>query len=82
MKDASNFDCKKKIGNGLIIIIKDASNLSCKKNLKHPIGDGQIITTVATTTIGIFFALMAVKVEQPKALLLSTAVTCLLSLPM
>ena len=63
MKDASNFDCKKKIGNGLIITIKDASNFYCKKSIKHPIGDGQIITTIAATTAGIFFALMAVKID-------------------
>ena len=63
MKDASNLDCKKKIGNGLIITIKDASNFYCKINIKHPIGDGQIITTIAATTAGIFFALIAVKID-------------------
>ena len=52
IRDASNFDCKKNIGNGLII------------------------------TAGIFLALRAVNVEQPKALLVSTALACWLSLPM
>ena len=60
----------------MIITIKDESNFDRKKN----IGDRLIITTVAATTI--FFALRAVNVEQPKVLLVSTAVACLLSLPM
>ena len=78
IKDASKFDCKKNIGHALTITIKGASNSDRKKN----IGDGLIITTVAATTVGIFFALRVVNVEQPKALHLSTAVPCLLSLPM
>ena len=60
----------------MIITIKGESNFDRKKN----IGDRLIITTVAATTI--FFALRAVNVEQPKVLLVSTAVACLLSLPM
>ena len=58
--------------------IRDASNFDCKKN----IGNGLIITAVAATTTGIFLALRAVNVEKPKALLVSTALACWLSLPM
>ena len=71
IKDADNFDCRIGIGDELIITIKDASNFTCKK--KHWV-NGLIMTRI-------FFALRALNVEQPKALLVSAVVACLLHLP-
>ena len=70
----SSCDCQENIEDPM----KDASNFDREKN----IGNGLIITTIAATTAGMSFALRAVNVEQPKALLASTALACLLSLPM
>ena len=77
IKDASNFDCKKNIGDRLIINIIGASNFDHKKN----IGDGLIITMVTATTAGIFFALRMVGVEQQNALLVSTTFAFVMSSP-
>ena len=57
------------------------SNCSCQKNIKKPIGDGLLITTVAATAAGIFFGLRAVGVRQQSALLTSALLVYLMSLP-
>ena len=57
------------------------SNCDCQKNLKKPIGDGLLITTVAATTTGIFFGLRGVGVGQQGALLTSALLVYLVSLP-
>ena len=58
------------------------SDCDCQKNIKRleptvddvqkPIGDGLLITTVASTTVGIFYALRAAGVGQHNALITST----------
>ena len=48
---------------------------------KKSIGDGLLITTVASTTVGIFYALRAAGVGQHNALLTSTSLACFMSLP-
>ena len=48
---------------------------------KKPIGDGLIITTVATTTAVIFFGLRLVGMRQGNALLTSTSLALFMSLP-
>ena len=72
------------------------SNCDCQKNIKKPIndgftvdatavtkpiGDGLLITIVAATAAGIFYALRAAGVEQNNALLTSKSLVYLLSLP-
>ena len=60
----------------------------CQKNIKKPnagdvkkpIGDGLLITTVASTTVGTFCALKAAGVGQHNALLTSTSLACFMSL--
>ena len=48
---------------------------------EKPIGDGLLITTVATATVGIFFSLRAMGLVQHDALLSSTSLVWLMSLP-
>ena len=50
-------------------------------DLKRSIGDELIITTVASTTVGIFYALRAAGVGQHNALLTSTSLAWFMSLP-
>ena len=69
----SNCDCQKNIEDP----IKDASNFDCRKKP----ADGMMITTVTTTTAGIFFMLRGVGIEQERAILVSMAVAYLQSLP-
>ena len=66
------------------------SNCDCQENIEdeaitaaeNPIGDGLLsITTVATTTVRIFFSLKAMVVGQHDALLTSASLVWLLSLP-
>ena len=56
----SNCDCQKNIEDP----IKDPSNFDCMK--KH--GDGMMITTVTTTTAGIFFMPRGVGIEQERVI--------------
>ena len=56
------------------------SNCDCK-SIKKPIGDGLLITTVASTAAEIFFGLTAVVVGQQGALLTSMLLVYLMSLP-
>ena len=56
------------------------SNCDCK-NFKKPIGDGLLIITVAATAAEIFFGLRAVGIGQQGALLISTLLVYLISLP-
>ena len=61
----------------------------CQKNIKKPnagdvkkpIGDGLLITTVASTTVRIFYALRATDVGQHNTLIRSTSLACFMSLP-
>ena len=62
------------------------SNCDCQENedettvaTEKPIGDGLLITTVATATVGIFCSLRAI--VQNDALLASTSLVWLMSLP-
>ena len=48
---------------------------------EKPIGDGPLIAFTAATTIGIFFALRAMGVGQHDALVTSTSLVWLFSLP-
>ena len=48
---------------------------------KKPTGDGLLITTVASTTVGIFYALKAAGLRQDNALLTSTSLAWFMSLP-
>ena len=67
------------------------SDCDCQKNIKKseptvddvekPIGDGLPITTVVSTTVGIFYALRAAGVGQHNALITSTLLACFMSLP-
>ena len=66
------------------------SNYDCQENTedksttaaKNPIGDVLLsITTIATANVGIFFSLRAMGVGQHDALLTSTSLVWLLSLP-
>ena len=60
----------------------------CQKNIKKPnasdvkkpIEDGLLITTVASMTVGTFCALKAAGVGQHNALLTSTSLACFMSL--
>ena len=66
------------------------SDCDCQKNIKRleptvddvqkPIGDGLLITTVASTTVGIFYALRAAGAGQHNALITSTSLACFMSL--
>ena len=60
----------------------------CQKNIDDEsavaeklIRDGLLITTVAATTVGIFFSLRAMSVVQNYALITSTSLELLMSLP-
>ena len=70
------------------------SNCDCQENIKKPIndectidgtatrkpiGDGRLITTVATTSGAIFFGLRAVDMGQYNSLLTSTSLVYLLA---
>ena len=64
------------------------SNCDCQENedettvaTEKPIGDGLLITTVATATVGIFCSLGAIGLVQNDALLASTSLVWLMSLP-
>ena len=69
------------------------SNCDCQENfnkpIEHgptvvsekPIADGLFITTIATVTVGIFFSLRAMGLVQNDALLASTSLVWLMSLP-
>ena len=72
------------------------SDYDCQKNIKKPTDDGSTvhtpaakkpsgdelrITTVASTTIGIFYALRAAGAGQHNTLLTSTSLAWLISLP-
>ena len=48
---------------------------------KKPTGDGLLITTVASTTVGIFYALREAGIGQYNALLTSTSLAWFMSLP-
>ena len=48
---------------------------------EKPIGDGLFKTTIAATTVGIFFGLRAMDAVQHGALFTSTSLVWLLSLP-
>ena len=48
---------------------------------EKPIGDGLLITTVATATVEIFFSLRATGLVQHDALLAPTSLVWLMSLP-
>ena len=66
----SNCDCQEKI--------QDEATMA----FENPIGDGLLsITAVETATVGIFFSLRATGVGQHDALLTSTSLVWLLSLP-
>ena len=71
-----NCDCQKNIKK----LIDDASTMDAK-SVKKPIGDGLLITTVASTTVEIFYALRAAGVGQHKALFTSTSLAWFSSLP-
>ena len=69
-------DCHKNIKK----CIDDGSTVDATA-AKKPIGDGLLITTVASTTIGTFCALRAAGVGQGNPLLTSTSMACFMSLP-
>ena len=48
---------------------------------EKPTGNGLLITTVASTTVGIFYALKAADVGQHNALLTSKSLAWFMSLP-
>ena len=66
------------------------SDCGCQKNfkkpeptvndVKKPIGDGLLITTVVFTSVGIAYAIRAAGVRQHNALLTSTSLAFLISL--
>ena len=66
------------------------SDCDCQKNIKKsestvddvekPIGDGLLITTVASTTVRIFYTLRAAGVRQHNALITSKSLACFMSL--
>ena len=86
---------KKKINHQKDVIcfkknMQQMSNCDCQENIEdeaatateNPIGDGLLsITTVATAIVGIFFRLRAMGIGQHDALLTSTSLVWLLSLP-
>ena len=72
----SDCDCLKNI----IKPIDDGSTADATA-AKKSIGDGLLITTVTSTTVGIFYVLRAAGVGQHNALLTSTSLACFMSLP-
>ena len=70
----SDCDCQKNIKKP----IDDGSTIG---DVRKPIGDGLLITTVASTPVGIFYALRAAGVGQHKALFRFTLLVWFLSLP-
>ena len=91
-EDAGNFEYKKKnieriaVGHNREQFTEQSTEQSigpchCQENIED-VKDGLIITTVTTTTTVIFYGLRAVGVGQPKTLIISAAVACLLSFPM
>ena len=48
---------------------------------KKPIGDGLLITTAASTIVGIYYEVRATDVRQHNALLTSTSLACFMSFP-
>ena len=69
----SNCDCQEIINKP----IEHGPTVASEK----PIGDGLFITTIATVTVGIFFSLRAMGLVQNDALLASTSLVWLMSLP-
>ena len=61
-------------------IIEDGPTVAFTGTEK-PIGDELIITTIAATVVGIFFGLRAMGAGQHNALLTSTSLVWLFSLP-
>ena len=49
-------------------------------DVKKLIGDGLPVTAVASTTVGIFYALRAADIGQHNALITSTSLVCFMSL--
>ena len=72
----SGCDCQEDIKK----LIEDGSTVVATVAEK-PIGDGLFITTIAATTIEIFFGLRAMGAVQHDALFTSTSLVWLLSLP-
>ena len=72
----SNCDCQENIKKP----IEDGPTVAAK-TAEKPIGDGLIITTVAATTVGIFFGLRAIDAVQHDALITPTLLVWLMSLP-
>ena len=71
----SDCDCQKNIKTS----IDDGSTVDATAARK-PIGDGLLITTVASRTVGIFYALRAAGVGQHNALLASMLLAYFMSL--
>ena len=61
--------------------IDDETTVS-DKVAEKPIGDGLFITIIAATTVGMFSGLRAIGVGQHDALLISTSLVWLFSLPL
>ena len=72
----SDCDCQEDIKK----LIEDGSTVVATVAEK-PNGDGLFITTIAATTVGIFFGLRAMGTVQHDALFTSTSLVWLLSLP-
>ena len=72
----SECDCQKNIKKP----IDDGSTVDSTA-AKKPIADGLLITTVACTTVGIFYAVRAAGVGQHNALLTFTSLAWLMSSP-
>ena len=72
----SECDCQKNIKKP----IDDESTVDSTA-AKKPIADGLLITTVACTTVGIFYAVRAAGVRQHNALLTFTSLAWLMSSP-
>ena len=72
----SNCHCQKNIKK----LIDDGSTVDTTTS-KKPMGDELLINTVASTIVGIFFALKAAGVGQHNALLTSTSLAWFMSLP-
>ena len=69
-------DCQKNIQKP----IDDGSTIDATA-AKKPIGNGLLITTVAFTTVGIFYAVRAAGVGQHNALSTSSSLAWFMSLP-
>ena len=72
----SECDCQKNIKKP----IDDESTVDSTA-AKKPIADGLLVTTVACTTVGIFYAVRAAGVGQHNALLTFTSLAWLMSSP-